>query len=222
MSSVMKTWMSSLSGPSTPRKYCLRATAFWWAFIPRPRSPRPRQRPPRAAPRSRSGPPPFSASSPVTAPAGERQELRGAGARTELRARGLGPLEQLRVGLFAPDHVPVGPVQRRRHALADRGRRGADGEARKPAVVGLVQPVAEAHHRHLARGVGHEAVAAGLVAGELLAVQEQGLQAGPRRVVGRRGAARARAHDDEIVAARPSSSSQTRRRLCQNDPQPPH
>jgi hypothetical protein len=29
MSSVIKMCRSSLSGPSTSRKYCLRATAFW-------------------------------------------------------------------------------------------------------------------------------------------------------------------------------------------------
>ena len=53
-----------------------------------------------------------------------------------------GPLKQLRVGLLALDDVAVRTVQGGGDPLAEKSASGVDREAREPAVIGLVEPVA--------------------------------------------------------------------------------
>src|SRR5919106_365179 len=90
------------------------------------------------------------------------------------------------VGLFAGDDIAMRTVEGGGDLLSEKGGLGVDGEARELAVGRFVQPVAEAHERDLFCRVWHEAVAARFVAREPLPVEEQHLETGPHRVVGRR------------------------------------
>src|SRR5829696_8883448 len=108
-------------------------------------------------------------------------------------------LEEPAVGLLAPDYVASRAMQGGGDALAQVGGTRIYGEARKLAVVRLVEPVGEPHQRDLRSGVRHQPVPAGLVPRELLAVDEQRVQPRLRGVVGRRGAAWPRSHDHEII-----------------------
>jgi hypothetical protein len=77
---------------------------------------------------------------------GRRAEKpRGPHSRVELRAGGDRALQELRVGLLALDHVPAGTVEGGGDTLAQVSGTGIDGEPGELAVVGFVEPVAEAH-----------------------------------------------------------------------------
>ncbi len=76
--------------------------------------------------------------------------------------------------------------------------------------MGLFQPVAEAHQGDLRGGVGHQAIAAGFIAGEFLTVEEQYIETSFRGVVRRSGTGGTRADDYEIVTFAHGGASSAR------------
>ena len=213
MSSVIKTCRSCWSGPSTSLKYCLRATAFWWAFIPLPAKPPTPSATTTSGASKRRESPVCVASRPVTLP---DADLTTSVALTPLRncAPARSPVRELGVRLLAPCHSPR--TVQEGDVLAQVGCVRVYGESRKLAVVRLVEPVGQPHQCYLRSGVRHQAVATGLVPGELLPVDEQGVKPRFRGVIGCRGATRAGSKRPRDRTARPSSSFSKSSRLCQN------
>src|SRR5215217_4861621 len=111
-------------------------------------------------------------------------EMRGPDPGAEMGAGGGRTLEEPGVGLLAPYDVTPGTVQGRGNPLAQVGCVSVYGESRELAVMRLVEPVGQAHQCYLRGGMRHEAVATGLVPGELLPVDEQCVQPRLRGVVG--------------------------------------